>query len=87
MSEAPVGKSETDELVDEIEQIRMRLANTVDELVERAHPKSIARHTLQGIKGRFVDEQGSPKLETIVPVVAGAAAVITVIVVIRRLTR
>jgi hypothetical protein len=39
------------------------------------------------MKSRFVDEQGSPRFETIVPVVAGAAAVITVFVVIRRLTR
>jgi hypothetical protein len=82
-----VGKSETDELVDEIEQIRLRLASTVDELVERAHPRSIARRTLHHVKGHFVDEQGSPKFETIVPVVAGTAAVITVFVVIRRLTR
>ncbi len=82
-----MGKSETDELVDEIEQIRLRLASTVDELVDRAHPKSIARRTLQSVKGHFIDEQGSPKFETIVPVVAGTAAVITVLVVIRRLTR
>jgi hypothetical protein len=82
-----VGKSETDELVDEIEQIRLRLALTVDELVDRAHPKSIARRTLHSVKSHFVDEQGSPKFETIVPVVAGTAAVITVLVVIRRLTR
>ena len=82
-----MGKSDTDELVDEIEQIRLRLANTVDELVDRAHPKSIARRSLHSLKSRFVDEQGSPKFETIVPVVASAAAVITVFVVIRRLTR
>jgi hypothetical protein len=82
-----VGKSETDQLVDEIEQIRLRLAGTVDELVDRAHPKSIARRSLQSVKDHFVDEQGSPKFETIVPVVAGAAMVITAIVLIRRLTR
>ena len=82
-----MGKSETDELVDEIEQIRLRLATTVDELVDRAHPRSIAQRSLQNLKGRFVDEQGSPKFETIVPVVAGAAALVTAIVVIRRLTR
>ena len=82
-----MGKSETDELVDEIEQIRMRLASTVDELVDRAHPRSIAQRSLHNLKSRFVDEQGSPKLETIVPVVAGTAAVIAVFVVIRRLTR
>jgi hypothetical protein len=82
-----VGKSETDKLVDEIEQTRLRLANTVDELVERAHPRSIARRSAHHVKARFVDEQGSPRFETIVPVVAGTAAVIAAIVIIRRLTR
>ena len=82
-----MGKSETDELVDEIEQIRMRLATTVDELVDRAHPRSIAQRSLRNLKNRFVDEQGSPRFETIVPVVAGTAALVTVVVVIRRLTR
>jgi len=82
-----VGKSETDELVDEIERIRRRLAGTVDQLVDRAHPKSIARRSLQSVKNRFVDEHGSARFETIVPVVAGTAAVITAIVLIRRLTR
>jgi len=82
-----VGKSDTDELVDEIEQIRMRLASTVDELVDRARPKSIAQRSLASLKGRFVDPQGSPRFENIVPVVAGAAAIVTAIVVVRRLTR
>ena len=82
-----MGKSDTDKLVDEIEQTRLRLANTVDQLVERAHPKSIARRSAHRLASRFVDDQGSPRFETIVPVVAGAAAVITAIVLIRRLTR
>ena len=82
-----MGKSDTDELVEEIEQIRMRLATTVDELVDRAHPKSIAQRSLASLKGRFVDPQGSPRFENIVPVVAGAAAIVTAIVVVRRLTR
>ncbi|MGZ8690620.1 MAG: DUF3618 domain-containing protein, partial [Aeromicrobium sp.] len=30
-------------MVDEIEQIRLRLAGTVDELVDRTNPKNIAR--------------------------------------------
>lgn len=82
-----MGKSDTDELVDEIEEIRLRLANTVDELVDRAHPKSIARRSAANLKSRFVDEQGSPRFETIVPVVAGTAALVAAIVLIRRLTR
>jgi hypothetical protein len=82
-----VGKSESDQLVDEIEEIRLRLASTVDELVDRAHPKSIARRNLANLKAHFVDPQGSPRFENIVPVVAGAAAVVTAIVLVRRLTR
>jgi len=82
-----VGKSESDQLVDEIEEIRLRLASTVDELVDRAHPKSIAQRSLANLKGHFVDAQGSPRFENIVPVVAGAAAVVTAIVLVRRLTR
>lgn len=80
-----MGRSDTDELVDEIEQIRLRLADTVDALVDRAHPKRIAGRGLENVKGRFVDDQGSLRLETIVPVVAGAAAVVAAIVLIRRL--
>ncbi len=82
-----MGKSESDQLVDEIEEIRLRLASTVDELVDRAHPKSIAQRSLANLKGHFVDAQGSPRFENIVPVVAGAAAVVTAIVLVRRLTR
>lgn len=74
-----------DDLVDEIEQIRDRLADTVDALIERTNPKNIARRGLATVKGRFVDETGSPKLGTIVPVVGGAVAVVVGIVVVRKL--
>lgn len=74
-----------DDLVDEIEQIRDRLADTVDALIERTNPKNIARRGLANVKGRFVDETGSPKLGTIVPVVGGAVAVVVGIVVVRKL--
>jgi len=76
-----------DELVDEIEQIRERLADTVDALIDRTNPKTIARRGFANIKNRFVDETGSPNLGTILPVAGGVAAVIGAIVVIRRLLR
>ena len=76
-----------DDLVDEIEQIRGHLAETVDELIDRAHPKAIASRAVDSLKAHFVDETGSPRMERIVPVVAGAAAVIAGIVVLRRLIR
>jgi hypothetical protein len=84
---AYVSKTDTDELVEEIEQIRLRLADTVDEIVVRAHPKAMAARAVDGLKAKFVDETGSPRLETIVPVVAGVAAVVAGMVLIRRLTR
>lgn len=75
------------ELVDEIDVIRDRLADTVDALIDRSNPKNIARRSLADLKGRFVDETGSPKLEVILPLVGGAVAVIAGIVVVRRLLR
>jgi hypothetical protein len=82
-----VAQAKPDELVDEIDQIRDRLADTVDALLDRTNPKNVARRSLADVKARFVDETGSPKLEAILPVVGGAIAVIAGIVVIRRLLR
>ena len=82
-----MAKANPDELVDEIDQIRDRLADTVDTLIDRTNPKNVARRSLADLKARFVDETGSPKLETILPVVGGAIAVVVGIVVVRRLLR
>lgn len=82
-----MAKAQSDDLVNEIEVIRERLAGTVDALVDRSNPKNIARRGLENLKGRFIDETGSPKLGTIVPVVGGTVAVIAGIVVIRKLLR
>ena len=82
-----MAKANPDELVDEIDQIRDRLADTVDTLIDRTNPKNVARRSLADLKARFVDETGSPRLETILPLVGGAIAVVAGIVVIRRLLR
>ena len=82
-----MAKARPDDLVDEIDQIRDRLADTVDALIDRSNPKNIARRGLADLKGRFVDETGSPRLGTIVPLVGGTVAVIAGIVVVRRLLR
>lgn len=82
-----MSKAQPDQLVDEIDQIRDRLADTVDALIDRTNPKNVARRGLADLKARFVDETGSPKLETILPLVGGTIAVIAGIVVVRRLLR
>ncbi len=82
-----MSKTDTDALVEEIEQIRLRLADTVDQLVEQAHPRALVQRALDNVKAKFVDETGSPRMETILPVVGGTVAVVAGLVFIRRLTR
>jgi hypothetical protein len=82
-----VAKSQPDVLVDEIEQIRSRLAGTVDELIDRTNPKHIVHRRIEAAKAHFVDETGSPRLENIIPVAAGAVAIIGALIVIRRIVR
>jgi hypothetical protein len=84
---AYVSKTDTDALVEEIEQIRLRLADTVDQLVDQAHPRALVQRALANVKAKFVDETGSPRMETILPVVGGTVAVVAGLVFIRRLTR
>lgn len=79
--------AKSDDLVDEIEQIRLRLAGTIDELVDRTNPKNIVRRRIADTKAHFVDEGGSPRLENIIPVVAGAFALLGAIILIRRIAR
>ena len=78
---------QTDELVQEIDEIRERLALTVDELVGAVHPRSIAHRALASFKSKFVDETGAVRTEVVLPIVGGAAAVIAAAVVVRRVVR
>lgn len=82
-----MAKARSDLLVEEIEQTRENLAHTIDELIDRASPKNIASRRMAAVKARFVAPDGSPRFETIVPVVGGAVAVVVAIVVVRRLLK
>lgn len=79
--------AKNDELVEEIDQIRDRLADTVDALIDRTNPKHVARRSLTNLKGRFIEPDGSPRMSTIGPLLGGTVAVIGVVIVIRRLVR
>ncbi len=80
-----MSEASPDQLVDEIEDIRIRLAGTIDELVDRSNPKNVARRQLAKLKGHFVTPEGSVRVENVVPVVAITVAVVGGIVVVRRL--
>jgi hypothetical protein len=82
---AGAGNRTPDALVRDIEQARDRLAVTIDQIVERVHPKNAAQRTLGKIKSRFVSDDGSPRLENIAPVAGSIVGVAALIVVVRHL--
>ena len=86
MADAQDGQS-NDSIEREMEETRERLASTIDELVYRSSPKTIVRREVATVKGYFVDADGNPRTENILKVAAGVAGFVTVLVVIRRVTR
>lgn len=80
-----MAERDTTHLVGEIDEIRERLAERIDLLADRVKPASIRRRAVQRVKSTFVDETGSPRLETIVPVVAAIAGTVAAAIVLRRI--
>lgn len=76
-----------DSIERDIEEARERLAHTIDELVYRTSPKTIARREIATVKGYFVDPQGNPRTENILKVAGGVAGAVALLVLIRRVTR
>ena len=76
-----------DEIADEIEKIRDRLSDTIDELLWRTKPKNIAAKQWEKIRGHYIDEHGNPRFENIMPPARIAAVSIAGIVILRRLLR
>jgi hypothetical protein len=69
----------------EIEATRDRLADTIDQLVYRANPKTIVNREVSSIKGYFVDPAtGQPRTDNILKVAGGVVGVVALFVVIRR---
>jgi Protein of unknown function (DUF3618) len=78
----------TTELEAEMETTRERLAETIDQLVYRASPKTIARREVASIKGYFVDAQsGQPRTTNILKVAGGVLGVVVLFAVVRTVAR
>jgi len=72
----------------EMEATRERLAQTIDQLVYRASPKTIVRREITSVKGYFVDLQtGQPRTTNILKVAAGVVGVVVLFGVVRRVAR
>jgi hypothetical protein len=81
------GDQSTDSLEREMDETRERLAATIDELVYRSSPKTIVKREVATVKGYFVDAEGNPRTENILKVAGGVAGLVTLLVVIRRVSR
>ncbi|WP_431036317.1 DUF3618 domain-containing protein [Streptomyces sp. P6-2-1] len=97
------------EIEADIRRRRVLLAETLDEIGVRVHPKTIvgdakakargkvdqtlgrayveANRALSGVRARFVDEEGSPRPERIVPVALLAVGVVGLVVASGRRSR
>jgi hypothetical protein len=72
----------------EIEETRERLAGTIDELLYRAHPKTIVGREVASVKAHFVDPAtGQPRTDNILKVVGGVVGVVVLLGVIRKIVR
>lgn len=72
----------------EIEETRQRLASTIDQLVHRAHPRTIVGRQVTAVKSHFVDlESGAPRTDNILKVAGAVVGVIAFFAVVRRVAR
>ena len=76
-----------DSLEREIEATRERLADTIDQLVYRASPKTIARREVATIRGHYVDANGNPRTDNILKTAGVVVGFVAVVLTIRKLAR
>ena len=72
----------------EIEETRLRLAATIDQLAYRAHPKTIVGREVASVKAHFVDVgTGAPRTDNILKFVGGVVGTLVVLAVVRKIVR
>jgi hypothetical protein len=72
----------------EIEETRESLAATIDQLLYRVHPKTIATREVNSIKAHYVDaETGQPRTDNILKTVGVVVGVIGFFVAVRKVVR
>lgn len=72
-------------LESQIEQTRERLGATIDKIVHRASPKTIAQREVASVRAYFVEPSGAPRQDNIVKVAGGVLAVVAFFVLVRRI--
>lgn len=76
------------QLEHEIEETRERLAGTIDQLIYRSSPKTIARRQIAAVKATYVDPlTGQPRTDNILKTAGVVVGVLTLVVTLRKLTK
>ena len=76
-----------DSLESDIEATRERLADTIDQLVYRASPKTVARREVASVRAVYVAPDGSPRTDSILKTAGAVVGLVAMMVVLRKLTR
>ena len=76
-----------DSLERDIEATRERLADTIDQLVYRASPKTIARREVNAVKAFYVAPDGSPRTDNILKTAGVVAGFVAVVVALRTIVK
>ena len=77
--------SEQKALEQEMEATRERLADTIDQLLYRAHPKTIVSREVSSVKAYFRDPAtGAPRTDNILKVAGGLLGAVVLFVVVRK---
>jgi len=75
----------TEQIEADIAATRARLASTVDELVDRAHPKNVAKRQVEQAKAQVFDERGQLRTQKLVAVGGALVGIVGMLLMIRRL--
>jgi hypothetical protein len=75
------------QIQDDLESSRVRLASTIDQLTYRVHPKTIIKRKLDDIRAQFVDADGAPRKDKIVAVAGAAVGFVALCVFVRMARR
>jgi hypothetical protein len=71
----------------EIEEARERLAGTIDQLIYRSHPKTIASRQVAAIKAVYVDPvTGEPNTPNIAKTAGAVVGVVVLFITLRKLS-
>ncbi|MGH3371262.1 MAG: DUF3618 domain-containing protein [Nocardioidaceae bacterium] len=86
-ADKPADTRAPERIESEIEATRERLGNTIDQLLYRSSPKTIAKREVAGFKAFFVDPQTGPRKDNIAKVAAGVVGFVAVLVIVRKVSK